>query len=228
MARDAGTTPTLVVVDMQDYFCRQDSVIGRLLAVATDDGGAWYYDRLDRIVIPNIARLVEAFRARGLPIVFTEFGSRTADGSDLPAWARRHDRWSVSHLGDRCYRPLSEPTSRVIDELAPSDQDVVIEKATSGPLAGTDLHLRLRSTGCESAVVTGIMTDVCVTGMARELADSDFAVTLPVDACAASQQMSHEAALVCLKTFARLTDVEGVVASLDPVAPRPGRRSVSG
>jgi nicotinamidase-related amidase len=213
----------LVVVDMQNYFCRPGYALARLLAAgggptATD----WYWQWLGSTVVPNISRLAEEFRGRDDLVLFTEFGSRTADGSDLPGWARRHDELALSAIGERIYLPLSDPGARVIAELAPTAGDVVVQKTTSGPLAGTDIAARLAAADVETVVVAGVVTDVCVTGMARELADSDFNVLVVADACGAPVRETHEWALrVAIPTFASTVSTDDVLAMARDTAASP-------
>lgn len=211
----------LVVVDMQDYFCRPGHALARFIAALGEPGATdWYWQWLDSTVVPNISRLAAEFRGRDELVLFTEFGSRTADGSDLPRWARRHDDMAMSAIGERIYLPLSDPAARVIAELAPAAGDVVVQKTTSGPLAGTDIAARLAAAGVETVVVAGVVTDVCVTGMARELADSDFDVLVVADACGAPIRESHEWALrVAIPTFASIVGTNDVLdAAAAPAA----------
>jgi nicotinamidase-related amidase len=69
----------------------------------------------------------------------------------------------------------------------------------------------LRGLGIERVVVTGVATDVCVTGMARELADSDFEAVVVRDACATPVRQSHEDALRIVATFASIVDTADVL-----------------
>jgi nicotinamidase-related amidase len=209
------STKALVVVDMQEYFCRPGHALARFIGSAGEPGAAaWYWPWLERSVIPNIARLLAEFRASGDLVVFTEFGSRTADGSDLPGWARRHNEMAVAALGERIYLPFSDPAARVIAELAPAASDLVVQKTTSGPLAGTDIEAILGAAGVETVVVAGVATDVCVTGMARELADADFDVLIVADACGSPLRDSHEWALrVAIPTFASIVATDDVLAA---------------
>ena len=207
-------TGALVIVDMQEYFVRPGSAFDRFVAAASGEDRTWYQDRLARHVIPNIARLLSDFRDGGALVAFTEFGSEAEDGSDLPLWARRHNAIAEQLIGTRCYPPLSDPASRVIAELAPRDDELVVTKTTSGPLAGTRLPEILRERGITTAVVVGVATNVCVQGMARELADSDFDVYVCGDACATVGEAFHEAALSSLAmVFAQVVSTED--------APRP-------
>jgi nicotinamidase-related amidase len=201
----------LVVVDMQRYFCEPGHALGEFMERATRDGHDWYFDRVRNLVVPNVARLLEQFRSRDATVFFTEFGSRNADGSDLPLWARRHNDWCREHLGRPCYLPLADPASRVIDALAPAPGEPVIQKATSGPLAGTDIAQQLRTRGVETVVVAGVATSVCVLGMARELADSNFDVLVVADACATPGKDAHEAALALVSgSFGAVITMQGV------------------
>jgi nicotinamidase-related amidase len=87
------------------------------------------------------------------------------------------------------------------------------------PLAGTDIAARLAKAGIETVVVAGVVTDVCVTGMARELADADFSVFVVADACGAPMRESHEWALrVAIPTFAAITTTDDVMATAMAVA----------
>ena len=211
---DAPVDDALVVVDMQEYFCRPDSALARLVAALGGIAGdGWYYATLADTVVPNIGCFLADFRSRRRPVLFTEFGSRTPSGDDLPGWARRHNAMAVALVGERCYPPLTDPSARIIAELAPVPTDRVVQKATSGPLAGTSIDHELRSLGVRRVVVTGVATDVCVTGMARELADSDFDTIVVRDACATPSRASHEAALLSIATFSEIADTADV---LDP------------
>lgn len=211
------STQALVVVDMQEYFCRPGHALARFIAAFDQSGesraGGWYWNWLDTTVIPNISRLLAASRRRGDTVLFTEFGSRTADGRDLPRWARRHNEMAMAAIEEHIYLPLSNPAARVIGELAPAPGGVVVEKTTSGPLAGTDIAARLAAAGVQTVVVAGVVTDVCVTGMARELADADFDVEVVSDACGSPLRDSHEWALrVAIPTFASIVATDDVLA----------------
>jgi biuret amidohydrolase len=213
----------LIVVDMQDYFCSPDSPLGRLMAVSAPEDARWYGNRIEQLVVPNIARLLAAFRAQELPVLFTEFGSRTDDGSDLPIWAKRHNETAVTLVGQPCYPPLSDPSARVIPGLAPAPGEAVVTKTTSGPLAGTNIADRLRADAVNAVVVAGVATNVCVAGMARELADANFDVHVVTDACATPGEATHRAALESLGvTFATLVTTDDACRHLSrtPVVAR--------
>jgi nicotinamidase-related amidase len=207
--------PALVVVDMQHYFCERGSVLTRFVSMGLPDGGSWYFERLQHVVVPKLRQLISAFRRQKLSIAFTEFGSRTADGRDLPPWARRLNETALSAVGQRCFPPLADPTARIIDDLQPVTSEAVFGKSTSGPLASTRIDAHLRAITANPVVVTGVMTDMCVTAMTRELADSGFDVILASDACATFLKESHERSIRFLgSSFATTTQTDAVIADL--------------
>jgi nicotinamidase-related amidase len=203
----------LIVVDMQEYFCRDDSAFSRGFAALLPREAEWYQEQVRTRVIPTIAFLIDRARAAGSLVVFTEFGSREADGSDLPIWARRHNEVVGARAGSPVYPPLSAPESRVVRELQPIECDLVVQKNTSGPLAGTDLPELLRQRGIARVIATGVATNVCVLGMARELADSNFDVCVVSDACTtlgeATQRATINAAIRVFASVASSDELEG-------------------
>lgn len=212
MTRDA-----IVVVDMQHYFCERGSAFLRFIAaLGGDDEASGYLDRLVSTVVPNIAAVLVAARGRGELVVITEFGAADSPDGGLPPWARRHNSIAGDLIGEPIYQPLVDDACRTIAELAPAATDIVIPRSTSGPLAGTDIVEQLRARGIQRVVVTGVATDVCVTGWTRELADSGFTVAVPVDACASPLQRCHTAALeLTIPAFAILTETRHVLMAVD-------------
>lgn len=212
MTRDA-----VVVVDMQRYFCEQGSAFLRFIAaLGGDDEASGYLERLRSTVVPNIAALLKAARRRDELVAITEFGATDGPDGGLPLWARRHNSIAADLIGEPIYQPLVADASRTISELAPATTDMVVPRNTSGPLASTDIVEQFRSRGIERVIVTGVATDVCVTGWTRELADSGFAVSVPIDACASPLQRCHTAALeLTIPAFAMLTETRHVLMAVD-------------
>lgn len=212
----------LIVVDMQEYFCRPDSRLAKVIQLMTPDGGRAYQDRLADIVIPNTLALLEWFRNKHKFVGFTEFGAYTADALDLPAWARSVNEMSKELIGDICLLPLVDPSLRVISEFSPRVGEFVFQKSTSGPLAGTSLAQALRSVGVDWVIVTGVCSDICVLGAARELADVGFKTIVAEDAAAAALggDPQHKAALDILRgSFSDVLTTKQVLAALSRSGP---------
>lgn len=207
----------LIVVDMQEYFCHPDSALNRFAAELDTAAAREYLARLTTKTIPNIKTLLRVSRDQDCLVMFTEIGSDRADGADLPKYLADFSAQSRNTVGEPCIPPLSDPTSRVLSELAPSGHELVIQKTTSGPLAGTTIDYTLRRHGIDTVVVTGVATDACVLGMCRELADSNFTVHVVDDASATFfGEASHAAALRVLDIgFATVETTDSVLEWLE-------------
>ena len=63
------------------------------------------------------------------------------------------------------------------------------------------MRLWLRNMGIDTVVVTGVLTDQCVSGTVRSLADESFKVWLIEDACMAATQELHDNELITLNNI---------------------------
>lgn len=68
-------------------------------------------------------------------------------------------------------------------------------------MTGTNLRLTLFNMGIDTVVVTGVLTDQCVSGTVRSLADESFKVWLIEDACRASTEKIQENELEILNNI---------------------------
>lgn len=205
-------TDALVVVDMQEYFCTSRHPFLRFISALVGEAEtADYLARLEHTVIPNIALLLDRARRRGDMVVITEFGS-PVDGAGLPPWAQRHNEMARGLTGETIYHALTDPAARTITALKPTPSDLTVRRSTSGPLAGTDVRGAMLARGVDHVVVTGVATDVCVTGWTRELADSGFDVSVPSDAVASPVSACHDSALAtAIPAFALLTETRALL-----------------
>ena len=96
-----------------------------------------------RETVPRIRALVDLFRARRLPVVFTEFVYSEA---------------APLLVGE--LHPEHKPET--IDGLRPLPGELVVRKRWYDGFAGTPLDGALRARGVTALVVTGTMTDICV------------------------------------------------------------------
>jgi nicotinamidase-related amidase len=197
--------PALLVVDMQNDFVRAGAPLEVPDARAT---------------IPVQRRLIDAFRARGLPIVYTRFLSYDTDclmwlwspqchpdtRACWPSHRRRYD--DAAGLLD-CVG--------VVDELVPAPGELVVDKYGYGSFHGTDLDERLRAAGVRSLVVTGTVTQICVEETAREAFHHGYRTTVVADAVSSYAPNLHAATLenFALK-FGWVADADTVLSWLGP------------
>ena len=130
----------LLVIDVQrEYF---------------DEDGPAYVEHA-RDIVGNVNRLIDAFRAASLPIVFLRHAHR-ADGSDA---GRMGD---FSAPGEEDAFVEGTPRAELIPELHVGPQDVIVIKRRYSAFLGTDLEAVLRTAGVRAVVICGLMTSFCV------------------------------------------------------------------
>lgn len=205
----------LFVIDMQRYFVEPDYPFGQTWAKVLSDDALAYFERVSGTVIPNVHALLSRCRELGIPVYFTAFGSLRDDGRDLPGWARQHNLLSQQMVGKPMYPACSDPSWQIHDSLRPAPGEQVVAKTTSGPLNSTKLDQTLRLLGVDTIVVTGVVTNVCVTQTAREFADRGFTVVVPEDACSTLGEERHRGALETFAfVFGRVSSTSSVLNAL--------------
>jgi nicotinamidase-related amidase len=181
----------LLIIDMQRDFLDPAGYIARS---GVDVSGL-------RAIIPRVRRLLSAARERGIPVIHTREGHRP-DLSDLSAIKRRRAAGagapigSVGPLGRLLVR--GERGHAIVDELAPLEGEVVIDKPGFGAFYATDLELVLRTAAITSLTLVGVTTDICVHSTLREAVDRGFDCVTVGDACAAADPDIHAAMLACI------------------------------
>lgn len=123
-------------------------------------------------VVARTARLAEAFRAHGLPVVLVRVAT-APDGADAA-----HGRTEVQ----RPQGALPEGYSDIVPELAGHAGDLVVTKRNWGAFFGTELDVILRRRGVTQVVLAGIATSIGVESTARQAHELNYNVTLAIDA----------------------------------------------
>jgi ureidoacrylate peracid hydrolase len=174
-----GTKPALIVIDMQNAFCREDGSMNKV---------GLGYENAAAVVEP-VVRLLDAARAAGLPIFHTRY-SLNADYSDAGLLNERYP-------GMRDTGAMVRGTwdNAIVEELEPFESEHVIDKTRYSAFIGTDFEERLRSLGIDTLIVCGVTTEVCVESTARDAYQRDIRVVVPRDATAAIDSQRHEDAL---------------------------------
>lgn len=170
----------LLVVDMQHVFITRKK-LNNPSEVELADAARWeqFYQAIDSVVVPNNRRLLDYFRAHGMEVIFAKIECRKKNGADR----------SLDHKATGYNELLlvpGDPSGDIVSELAPIDDEIVITKTTDSAFTGSTLRLILHNMGIDTVVVTGVLTDQCVSGTVRSLADESFKVWLIEDACRAS------------------------------------------
>lgn len=168
----------LLVIDIQNTY----------LEAPEDDAEAsrWqpFFDRMNDIVIPNNAKLIDWARSEGLEVMFARIACQTQDGRDR-SLSQKKPGFNYLLL------PKDREDSQLVDAIAPKGDEIVVTKTTDSALTGTNLRLMLHNIGIRHVIVAGIFTDQCVSSTVRSLADESFEVLVVHDACAAATDELH-------------------------------------
>ncbi|RWL46908.1 MAG: cysteine hydrolase [Mesorhizobium sp.] len=167
-------TTALIIIDMQRDFAEPGGF------------GASLGNDVSRVtaIVPTVKRLIEGFRAAGLPVIHTMECHRP-DLSDLPPAKRDRGNPSI-RIGDA--GPMGrvliagEPGTAILDELAPLPGEIVIEKPGKGAFYATGLGDDLKRLGVRQLVFAGVTTEVCVQTTMREANDRGYECLVAEDA----------------------------------------------
>ena len=130
-------------------------------------------------VIQHTARLVDAARAAGMLICYTS-GDHRPDGADwIPIVTDTNMNLQPWPEGPQVMPHHSgvmsgTPGARVVDELAPRPEDIIILKHRWSSFAGTHLDHILRSRGVDTLLLTGGSTDVGIAATAFDARDRGY------------------------------------------------------
>ena len=170
---DPATT-ALVVIDMQRDFIERGG-FGETLGNDVS---------LLQAIVPTTAALLALCRAKGTMVIHTRECHRP-DLSDL--FAAKRDRGKPSlRIGDP--GPMGrilvagEDGAKIIPELFPMSDELVIDKPGKGAFYATPLAEHLHQKGITNLIFAGVTTEVCVQTTMREANDRGYNCLLIEDA----------------------------------------------
>ncbi len=205
----------LLLVDAIRFTCDPQSSLGRAVAHGPEVDSAalaLYYARVGR-ALPQMARLLAAFRARGLPVIHVRTAGQRSDGRDLARPLRS--------LGVAL--PEGSPDTEWMPGLAPRADENVRSKPGSAAFTGTGLDELLRNLGIECLVLAAISWDGALEGTLRSATDRSYGVLLAHDACATyhadlqARLAEHESGIIRTQPTAAIVKR---IAALPEHAPR--------
>ncbi len=168
----------VLVVDVQNtYMIPSDD---------PDERDRWqpFRDRMNNIVIPNTADLIDTSRSSGVEVLFARIACLKEDGRDR-SLSQKKPGWNYLLM------PRDTEKSQIVPELAPQNDEIVVCKTTDSALTGTNLRLTLRNMEISNVIVVGIFTDQCISSTVRSLADESFNVIVIDNCCAAGTDELH-------------------------------------
>jgi ureidoacrylate peracid hydrolase len=186
LSREVAIEPahtTLLFVDVQNYNCTWEGTEYAHLSAAEKDSRYGYFFRaLKDRALPNMVRLQQACRRGGIEVTYTMIESMTADGRD------RSLDYKISGFNV----PKGSRDAKMVDELAPTDDEIVFPKTSSSVFISTNIDYVLRNLGTKYLIIAGCLTDQCVDSAVRDACDFGYLVTVPTDACVTLSAERHD------------------------------------
>jgi nicotinamidase-related amidase len=159
----------VLVVDML-----QDFVYG---ALACDRGKA---------IVPATARLLDAAREAGIPVIF-------CNDCHLPKIDRELALW-----GDHAL--VGTPGAEVIPELNLCDKDYVVPKRRYSGFFQTDLDILLKELGVDTVIMTGLHAHMCVRHTSADAYMLGYEVVVAKEATDSFTEEDYTYGIAYLKT----------------------------
>jgi nicotinamidase-related amidase len=165
----------------------------------------YFHDRATNVVLPALSRLLAASRRRGVERIYTVIESLTADGRDR----------SLDYKLSGFNIPRGSPEARVIPQVAPEGDEIVLPKTSSSLFNSTVFDYLLRNMGIDTVLVTGFLTDQCVDHTIRDGADRGYLMVCVEDACATKTPERHAGAIDLFKGYCRVARSDELLRDLD-------------
>jgi len=173
-------------VDVQNYNCRIDGgSYAQLEAAEIERRYGQFFRQYRTCALPNLVRLQKHCRDAGIEVMYTVIESLTAEGRD------RSLDYKISGFNV----PKGSIDAKVVDELAPLPDEIVIPKTSSSVFISTNIDYVLRNLGTKYLIIAGCLTDQCVDSAVRDACDLGYLVTVPTDACVTLTAERHESSL---------------------------------
>ena len=180
-----GKRPALLVIDVSYNFCgdRPEPILESIKRFHNSCGEyAWES-------LPHIRKLIDKCHEKNIPVIYTT-GTVREDGWDAGGWA-----WKNSRTDEDVTAPkisgFNRDGNEIMDEIAPSPQDIVIYKHKPSAFSGTPLSGFLNDLGADSLLVTGTTTSGCVRASVIDAFSNNYRVSVVEEGCFDRSQASH-------------------------------------
>ena len=203
-SRDVPIDPAhaaLLIVDVQNYCAHPDGAGSRKLDAQQC---RYLLGRLREIGLPNLQRLQSACRRAHIEVVYAAVENMTRDGRD------RSLDYKISEIDV----PRGSWEARVLDEIAPAEDEMIFRKTSSSVFISTNIDYVLRNLGVRSLIVAGMMTEQCVESAVRDACGLGYLVTVVTDACVTDSAERHEQSLIGIRGYCRQRTTEQLLAEI--------------
>jgi maleamate amidohydrolase len=193
-----GPRPAVLMIDVYQasYDGGQQRVIDAIKEYPSSCGErAW-------AMVEPAKRLLEAARAAGLPVLYSTGDERSQANRGRPTSRQRMTE--------------TEDMYRILPELAPAPEDLVVYKQRASCFYGTPLLSHLVGLGIQSLIVGGGTTSGCLRAGVQDAKANGFHVTLVEECCYDRTPINHKVNLFDMHhKYADVMKLADVVSHLE-------------
>lgn len=200
-SRGLGIRPAVLVVDCQYNYVGDDVPITEQQDRWPGGGGAVAWK-----AVRQIAPILDRARAAGVPVIYSR---NVVKRNAFDGFAVKIGRdMSATHEG-------AKGTS-IVEEIAPTETDVVIDKGSASMFWGTLLDTHLVSRGIDSLIIVGVSTSGCVRSTLVDGVARGYHTAVVADGVADRIGVSHRATLLDIwMKYGDVLDADGAIRYLD-------------
>jgi maleamate amidohydrolase len=191
-----GERPAVLVVDFSCGFTDPECALGSDLTAEVE----------------ATRRLLDAARAKGLPVIFTTIGYEPSlkDGG---LWLQK-----VPSLGDL---QVGGRWVEIDPRLEPREDETIVLKKGASAFFGTNLASILVTQGIDSVVLCGATTSGCIRATAIDLLQYGFPAMVPRECVGDRAEAPHEANLFDIQAkYADVVSLDDALGYVESVAGR--------
>lgn len=193
-------TNALIIQDMQN------DVIGEQGAFAETGAPA---HAASQNVIANVARLADAARGAGVPVIHVHYIVEKGSVGLKP------NAPLFQGVVDTNALVRGSWGAAPVEGVEPVDGDHVVEKMRMNGFYETRLDILLRGLGVDSLVISGCYTNMSIEHTARHGADAGYTITVVSDGTSTtSDEWQHAALSYAMTNVGRVLTVDEVIAEL--------------
>ncbi|MER8427893.1 isochorismatase family cysteine hydrolase [Mesorhizobium sp. M1403] len=140
-------------------------------------------------VLANAANVISACRQAGIMPIYTQH-LLDSMGRDGRAYEPR------DHSGTPRGSVAGTSGSEICDEVAPSEDDIIVTKQRFSAFYNTRLESILRRFDIRNLIIFGVWTEHCLETTVYDASMRDYRIALVADSCGGSTEISHKAAIL--------------------------------
>lgn len=169
-------------------------------------------------IIEQSGKLADAFRAKGLPVVFVNVNALGAKWT-LARSEKSSSPKTAEAIAEAKIQMEATGAINIVPQLTIHDTDLRITKHTWSAFFETPLHQQLQNRGITGIVLAGIATSIGVEGTARTASELGYNLTFASDAMTDFALPQHQHSLDNI--FSRIGEIDttdAIIAHLQQLA----------